>query len=308
MNNYDEIPNHITNAQAYFEYAKKSILPFSFWDALKESELFFVFFSKLSYAIFENMQFLYVVIAFTFIFFTFKGILYYESQPILSLLFLFASTTFFISLNAMRQMASFAIFLYANKYIFSKQFKKYIFYIALAFFWHTSAIIYIAFYFLPNLKIRKCSFLIIVFSYLFKLILNKFVIQFLENTGIPIKYYFTLVEGASSKSFLLISFVIWICFTIFAKGEDKKLIFLYNISLIGVTISIFVDGIPGGYRLVYIFWPMYIVICPYIIRKAKNWKILLFSLFLSIFIIYFYRQHIIGNSGEVVPYNSIFFK
>lgn len=296
-----------TDYTAYFDYAKREILPYTFIHALKNSEFFFVFFAKLSYELCGNMQIMYIAIAFTFIVFLVKGILYYERDIFIPIFFLIISTTFFISLNAMRQMASFAIFLYASRYIFEKNFKKYFLYIVLAFFWHTSSLLYLIFYFFPNYKIRKAFFVLLIFGYLAKSVLNKLIISFLSATGIPIQYYFTMAENASSKSFLLISFIIAFSFYLFALEDDNSVNnFLFNFSILGVLISIFVDGIPGGFRLVYLVWPMYIVICPYVLKRAKSFKYILLVIYGGIFLFYFYRQHIIGNSGEVVPYNFIF--
>ena len=72
-------------------------------------------------------------------------------------------------------------------------------------------------------------------------------------------------------------------------------------------ISVFIDGIPGGYRLIYLFWPFYIIICHYLMRESKNKLYGMFFIVcvLLMFGFYYYNMQIKGNANEVVPYQSI---
>lgn len=297
-----------TDYIAYQIYAKENIIGIPFFLALKKSEFFFVLFSKLSYSIFGNMQLLYVILAVFTYFFLIKGILYYEKNLILPATIFFISTCFFISLNTMRQFCACSIFIYATRFINKREFKKYVYCILLAFCWHTSSLIFIPCYFFSNIKIKKSFFVFIIGIFFLKKLLNIFISNFLSNIGINLNYYFLIQEGASSKSFIIISFFILFYFYFFVKRDFSVISNLFfNLSLIEFLISVFADGIPGSYRLVYLFYPCYIVICPYLLRKSKNKALGKFFILtiLSMFAFYFYSQQILGNANEVVPYQSI---
>lgn len=294
-----------TDYIAYQGYFKKNILGLPLFEALKKSELFFVLFSNLSYKLFGNLQLLYSILAFVVIFFTFKGISFYEKNYFLPILFFIITTSFFISLNAMRQMASFSLFLYATRYIYQKKFWHYMFFILIAFFWHTSAVFYIPCYFLCRISLQKKYFILLIISFGLKKILNVLIINIMNAMGLEMAYYFVTQEGASSKTFIFISIVINICFLVFCKEKKSDVSnFLFNISLIETFIAILGDGIPGSFRLMYLFWPMNIIICPYIIKKS-NIKVFPLIIFLSIFSFFFWKAQILSNTHEVVPYHSI---
>lgn len=296
-----------TDYIAYQIYAQENILGQPFFQALKKSELFFVMFSKLSYIVCGNMQLFYIIVAFFVSYFTLKGITYYEQNIFLPVLFFIVTTSFFISLNAMRQMVSFSIFLYASRYIIKQNFKKYFIYILFAFCWHTSAVFYLPCYYFARIRINKLFIPFVCLVFVCKRILNIFIMNLLELSGLEMAYYFVLKEGSSSKSFIVIVLFISVCFWVYCckeKGLLRNLFF--NILLVLILISVFGDGIPGSFRLIYLFWPMTIVICPYIYHHTGKIRNLVLLFFIFMFLIFFYRNHIVANVHEVVPYASIF--
>lgn len=296
-----------TDYLSYQEYAKNEILGYSIWQAMHNgTEPFFVLFTKLSYFLCGNMQIFYAIVAFFISYFLIKGILFYEKNLFFPISLFFITTSFFISFNAMRQMAAFSVFLYANRFILTKEFKKYLLCILLAMCWHTSAVAYLLCYFFPRIRIQK-SFLPIVLGMFFaKKTINLLLMFFLEKKGLGLAYYFFVQEGTSSKSFIVISFCISFCFWLFCKRDTEKIRnFLFNCSISLVLISILGDGIPGSYRLVYLFWPMTTIICPYVYKKSGCFRLFIFILFLFLFSFFFWKNQIIANTHDVVPYRSI---
>jgi transmembrane protein EpsG len=288
-----------TDYIAYQNYAKENILGVSFFEALKDSELFFVLFSKISYCLCGNMQFFYLLVsAFTYYFLA-KGILFYDKKIFLVFLVFFISTCFFISLNVMRQICACAIFIFATKYFLL---------ILLALCWHKCSVFFIPFYFFRRIKIKKSFFVLVLGIFLLKRVLNIFVVNFLGSLGISLNYYFLMQDGVSSRTFIVISLFILLYFYFFVNRDFSEISNLFfNICLVEFFISVFIDGIPGGYRLIYLFWPFYIIICPYLMRESKNKLYGMFFIVcvLLMFGFYYYNMQIKGNANEVVPYQSI---
>lgn len=295
-----------TDYIAYYNYSKEKIIGVPFFEALKQSEVFFVIFSKISFSLCGNNQILYAIISFFISFFTVKGILYYEKNIFLPILFFFITTSFFISLNAMRQMVSFSIFLYASRYIIKKDFFKYLKWIIIAFCWHTSAVFYISCYFIANFNIKKMYIPIVILMFFIKKIINSVLATILEKLGLELAYYFILQEGASSKTFIFITIIIGFIFSLCKNDNDlRKQNLFFNSWTILIFISIIGDGIPGSFRLVYLFWPMAIVICPYILSQKKNFKTLNLGIFILLYSFFFWKNQIVTNAHDIVPYKSI---
>ncbi len=293
-----------TDYIGYNSYARNHILGKPFFSEFGKIELFFNIFARISYRLCGDMQFLFAALSFFTVYFLFKGFLYYDKNLIVPVLIFFISTTFFISLNAMRQIAAFSIFLYASQYAISKNFKKYFLLMLLALCWHKTALLYLFLYFAPRIRIRKSFFPLVISMFIMKKIINIFLARYLSGLGFG--YYLIVKAGNASTSFILISGIISVIFwkVIYSSYEEKDN-FLFNIALLELLINILGDGIPGAFRLAYIFWPIYCVVCPYILRKAKSLKVIYLSIFIILFGFYFYKQQILANSHTIVPYKSI---
>lgn len=278
-------------------------------DIIWEYELFFILFTKLSYALFDTMHFFYILISFITYYCIYRTIVYYEKSSVHAIAIIFVSTSFFMTMNVMRQMVSFSIFIFATKYIIEQKPLKYFSYILIASMWHTSAIFYLFIYFLLNFNIRKYVFIYMISVFITKEFLNKIIQLFLEEKGLGLAYYFVVQEGVSSVTFIAISAIILLLFIFYVKIESIKDKLFFLISFLLFSISVFINGIPGGYRLLYMLWPSYFVICPYLFshfpRKIKS---LLTTLIYLLLIVLFYKGQILSNSHEVVPYRFISIK
>ncbi|WP_430934124.1 EpsG family protein [Saccharicrinis sp. 156] len=294
-----------TDYTAYIWQAN-DMLSLSFNEAIVKYELFYILFTKLSYGLFDSMQFFYLIIALLITVPFALAIKHFEESMFYVFLFFFVTTIFFISLNAMRQMAAFSICFYALKYLRNKK-KVFFLLIVFATLWHTSAIIYLSLYFLNKIKLDRIYILVLVSFVVLKSGLNILIVSFIEKTGLPMEFYFAAQEGASSRMFILISTIVFILFKFLVKKENENSNLYYNLSLINVGVAIFADGIPGAYRLVYMFYPFYCFICPFMIKNTRfKQKIVMAIVLFGLFSIYFYRQQILGNANEIIPYKTIF--
>ncbi|WP_172994181.1 EpsG family protein, partial [Lactobacillus helveticus] len=96
---------------------------------------------KISY----SPQILIIITSFLFVFFTWNAIYEQSNDIIFSLLILFISRYYFISLNVIRQLIAMAIILYALKYLKEGKNIKYIIFNLIAFTIHRSALICLVF-------------------------------------------------------------------------------------------------------------------------------------------------------------------
>ena len=296
-----------TDYTAYIKQARH-MLRIPFREAILQYELFYIIFTKISYGLFNSMQFFYIIIALLIVVPFAMAVKRSEDSLFFVFLFLFTTTVFFISMNAMRQMASFSICFYAIKYLRDNK-KIFILLVVFASLWHISAIIYLSLFFLDKLKIDKYYIFILISFVILKSGLNLLIMSLIERTGLPMEFYFAAQKDASSKMFIIISAFIFFLFKFLVERKSVNANLFYNISLINVGIAIFADGIPGAYRLVYMFYPFYCFICPYMIKNSRiEPKVVIAIVLFSLFAVYFYRQQILGNANEIIPYKTIFMK
>lgn len=294
-----------TDYLVYVEHARH-MQELTFREAVFEYEFFFIVFSEISYSLFGSMQFFYLIIGLVIVTPFALSIKYYDESQFYVFLFFFVTTVFFISMNAMRQMASFSIVFYALRYLRDRG-RYFLFLVLFASLWHYSAIVYLSIYILDRINLRRIYLPILVSFILFKSALNSLMIHFIEEAGLPGKFYFLVQEGASSKLLIVISLVVFFLFNFFVKRDKNDANLFYNIALVNVGVSVFADGIPGAYRLVYIFFPFYCFISPFMIRNSRiKPRIVMAIVLLGTFSVYFYRQQILGNANEILPYQTIF--
>ncbi|NLB64830.1 MAG: EpsG family protein [Fibrobacter sp.] len=285
----------------------KNILALPFKEAVKEFEFFFIVLVHASNYLTNSMQFFYVIIAFVMLFFLHKGLVYHNKKIAIPIFLLFLTTTYFMSLNIMRQMTSFAIGLYSIKHIEHEKTKNFYALILFAFLWHKSAILFFFFPFLRKKDITKHAFLGIALFASLNQIINKFVFNFLVSRGLPLSYYFKLQEEHTSLFLIAISAFIFFTGHFLTKEKTRNGILYLNINYLILILSIFTNGVPGGHRLVYVLWPFYIVICPYIINNSiLKQKHVLTLIYTIVFFSFFYKNQILANNSEVLPYRTIF--
>lgn len=145
--------------------------------------LFVLLFKQIS-----NEYFLFLFFhATVFYFIIFRAFKEYAFFPILSILLFYSSTIGVLGSN--RQLLSIAICLFSIRYIKKRNFKMFIFYISIAFLFHTSAILFTVAYFLNKDYNKYLIFILVAFSVLIGL------------TDLPIKFFNNLspILGGAAK-------------------------------------------------------------------------------------------------------------
>ncbi len=112
-----------------------------------------------------SIQSLYFIIALINIVLLYKSLTFFSNQPILCLLFYYSFIFFILDMSGIRQSLALNIFLYGLRYVYSRQFWKYMLFIILAALFHQTAALFILIYFLfPAQRIKPAVLISIFFA------------------------------------------------------------------------------------------------------------------------------------------------
>ncbi|MDM0466715.1 EpsG family protein [Clostridium perfringens] len=268
----------------------------------------FILLNKFILLFTSNYQWLFVVTSFIFCFFTYKAI-YDQSKGIcLSIALLLVTSSYFISLNTLRQCMSVAIFLYATKYIKNRNIYKYMFWIFIAIMFHSSSIIYIPVYFIINNKI-KYHFKEFIAIVIFMPILAKIFILFVNETKYTAYFSSEFNTGKFDLWMFIINFSVLIfCYIFYNKGKnDSEYIIFVNIQFITVILLLFSSIIPLISRIIICFTFSQVIFLPKIINYIKSSLIRNSTkiLIVILYTIYMANTIILRGYHEVLPYKTI---
>lgn len=217
------------------------------------------------------------------------------------------------SLNGMRQSMAIAIIYYATKYIYIKDFKKYLIFILLATGFHYTAIIFILFYFLNKylessqknavFKDIFMIFILLIVSFGYQYVIqfaSRFIPKYLRYLGGE-NYSFSLNPFLIRVPFLLV-FILF--YTRYVKRDDH--IDYWIIMMMGdLLLSQLRTIMPALYRISYYFGISKLEIYPRIQDVfTKKSKIIVNTLIVILLgVIWYYQIVVQGNEG-VYPYTS----
>lgn len=151
----------ITDSVRFFniEYSFR-VLSFISHDLLDSPQMIFSF-----YAVFTNL-------------FMVLGIYFYRKQTRMStMMFMYTTLYYLLSMNIARQMLAVSIIFFASKYILKKSFIKYLIFVLLAACFHKSSIVAIVLYFI-SIKTGISNKVVTVFKYVFPIIIIFLCINF----------------------------------------------------------------------------------------------------------------------------------
>ncbi len=219
---------------------------------------------------------------------------------ILSIFVFFLSFNYFHSYNIVRQMLACGIVLIGFKYIYDRQFIKYLLIVLFAMTFHTLAGVFIVFYFLYNIDLDiKKTVIIVVSSLLFFNVVWKYVVEMLVGTKFQYyvettKYYlsYTIAYIIIPLTLLIIGFIVKRLY----KVNDKQ----YNINmwmmLLGLLVELNAPFIPEHHRLYWIFTINSMIFVSLILKniRKRGYRYLLFFLICAVYLMDFYRSWITG--------------
>lgn len=269
----------------------------------------FLLLNKIILLFTTNYQWLFIITSFIFCFFVYKAIYDQSKDIVYSIFLLLITDSYFISLNTLRQCIGVSIFLYATKYIKTRDIKRYIIWILIASTFHISALIYLPVYFLYKINI-KVQIIIFAIFILAKSVISKFFIEFVLFT----KYGAYFQTAFNVKKFDFWEFFINLCILIFCyafykKGKnDVEYKIFVNIQFLNVALLLFSSVIPLISRVTVCFTFSQIIFLPKVLSYINN-RILRNTIKIAIillYIIYMVNTIVIRGYHEVLPYQTIF--
>lgn len=251
----------------------------------------------IGFVIGNNYICLNMIIGFLTLFFFYKAIWNNSDIPTLSLYIFISMCLFYQTLNQSRQMLAIAIVFYSIQYIKTKNIKGFIFFVLLATTIHSSAIVFLPFYYLCRLNINKKNMCIYIgisfFCYFFFDILLSFINQTTYGQIYQNTSYYT--ESLSSILNLGVRVIMLILVLIFSKktiNEDENNKIFYNLVIWCTIIQLLTTKIYIFGRITTYFFTSYILLIPNIINSiAKDRKNR--ELYIAIVLLGFALYHLI---------------
>lgn len=253
------------------------------------------------------------LIAAIVVFFYYKTILKLSENYTISFFIFITLTTYLFFFNGARQGLAAAIFSFAIIAVVNKDYKRYYFWVAVAFLFHKSVLITLPFYYLLRKKYSLKNLVILLISLFLMILLVNQLFTLLPDTMIS-RYGQYIDRGSEGGGLLTIFHMITLSFFIFMRqyiARGKKgiydiylnmatvftLIFVI-VSILGLDVNIFRVSLYFSLGSILI-WPM--------IFKATASKIkpLIMMFFIIGYLMFFYIY--IGKMSDLYPFsfNSI---
>lgn len=274
-------------------------------------ETVFNIFNKIIYVFTTNVDWLFIICSLIIAIYLSMAIKQQSKSIVMSILLVFFSRYFFLSMNIVRQGIAMSIILYSLKYIKYNNIKKYVFNVILAGSIHNVALLFLPFYFIGKIDFTKShnKFLIIL-SPAIILLGQKILLKFIEGTKY-INYFGSKFDGSDFLFTEIIINILVLMYGIanYKKKNDEYFYIYFNMQIIACIISILSKFIPVADRIIWYFSIQNILFIPLILKNYKREHKLIHStiIFLSLGIIVI-MQTLLTDSYSILPYNTIFNK
>lgn len=284
------------------------------------NELLFILVIKIAY-LFQEPQIMFAIIAFLTVYITYRAILTQKEKISITLVFaLYVFLYYMYSLNIIRQALAIAIVLYSYKYIWQHDLKRFVLSIIIATLFHTTALLFLPFYFLcpnKNEKSRKVKNLIrfITIIIIFLIVTQlRIVINLLSQIELFSRFsFYNAVDIQGDNKQVIINTILLFIFILYSKplikyNEDNKMyLFLY---LIGYILTLAGFFSPYAKRIAMYFNISEIFILASFPRLAKTsgQKIFIEFMIVMYMLVMFVLSSYYLNIGDIIPYQTIFNK
>lgn len=246
----------------------------------------------------------------------YKHIFSKSENPTFSTYLFFATNVYFISMNMIRQSMATMIFTFGISYIKEKKFWKYLIVVIIAFYIHSSSIIYLPLYFLCDKKIDKKKIsMVMVALLIFGRSLCSLIFMLVENSSYFTNYFaWYITSSFNTGKINIVSLFISVCILsilFFAKNDSNE-DFEYNcitwMQIISFAVLSVSASFPMMQRISWLFsFPLFIYL-PKVINYISNKKFRTF-IYLAVALgygAYMFTTIFIMNYNDVVPYISMF--
>lgn len=250
-------------------------------------------------------QWIFVVSAAIFLYFSFKRLWADSPNPCLSIFLLMGSMIYFTYLNGMRQLLGCSICFYAIEYAYKRKPLSFFLLVFLAAGFHHIAALFSVVYFLPWLSMDlKKSLAALACTYAFSQTIFKFVLNVLADTTYE-NYMQNDIDGL--VTFIPVNIAVWLFCIVFYNKENPRYRLYLNCQFIMVMLSLFYWQIPLIARVMWTFWLPQIVLIPMALDGISSRMLRLFWAVGIIILFFIYSSYSIAVnfSHNVVPYQTI---
>jgi len=214
---------------------------------------FFNFFSKLISLFGVSYQIWLAILSGIFIYSVSKFIYKYSDEPYISYIALMSLGYFFFSLTGLRQAFSISLILLSYSFLRERKLVAFISFVAAAYLFHSSALIFIIAYPIANIKIRFIHILGVGMALLSSIYFSdniRYLVGMLGWTDSIIDYAERDISLTYS-GFIIQLFILFFCLIYKNKvlEVDEKNLSLYNLLILGVVFQAYASVIAEFFRI-----------------------------------------------------------
>lgn len=267
-----------------------------------------------------SFEVLIFIMALVSLVFKYKAIKQYSIYPFISLVIYFSGNFIIQDFGQIRQGLAIALSLYSIRYIKERKLVGYLILMAFAIAFHYSAVIFLPFYFIGNIKLANRQMIIILaFSFVIYAVFRFGVFEFIFTRIINLPYVINKYKAYSGAPLGFTGFtfifrvVIFVAFVLLERDIRNNCTY-YDILKSGYFLSIImyiVFNVNEGLatRGALYFKTFEILLIPYIVYGVKN-KIVVFN---TILIFYLYSLKdlvgaLMGQTEKFIPYKNLIFE
>lgn len=238
-----------------------------------------------------------------------------KDMPLSVLIFMFGGF-FAFSLSGMRQSIGVAMMLYGIKYIYKRKIIPFVVLLIVASLFHTSAMIFLLFYFSKDIKINPMIVTAVMTGvFIFSRQIRQLIILVSTRIGLYSNYFGgTFDNGKYGRLFIVMVIIVmvFVCASYFILGKKKfyRLRVELNIHYMACMVIAMISQLPTPSRLYFLFVPVYITLIPNMIKqynliKTRSWLMFLTTLY---FFVFGYWNIFVQDAYNILPYHSVFNK
>lgn len=274
-------------------------------------DLLFVFFVKFCHLFSEDVFWVFSLLSITPFFYT-KWIFRESPRPTYSVALYFFTCVFSMSLNIIRQCFATGLFWLGFSYWIRKEKKIAIILFVLTFLMHRTAVIFLPLLFFADKKMKmktKCFVCIGLFCFSFIFHVGNSSLGFLNQIGIGHYFNSVLDTGDHNWRYLVPVLFLFILDWKYRLSEVSTIYLVYsNCLFFTLALICFSSAIPLSNRMVYMMFPLLIVYIPMLVKFIPKYKRVILLFLLAYFCVVFYKQIVVDNAHQTLPYRTVWQK
>lgn len=233
-------------------------------------EPFYYILCKLVLLVTDNHQWVFAIVSLSISYAVSKFIYRYSRDFMVSYMMLVPMMYFGFFLTAQRQVMALSIILLSIPFIREKQFWKFSILIALAFFFHHSAVFAFPLYFITNSRMKPFHYLIAILVFVVVYIGRRFLLTTM------LVYFYSEYEAYETESGTIVTLLMYVgiwLLLLFSKRfipSNEKPDYYEKCLMIGIMIQSFVPLEPNIFRLAFYYLIFSLISVPLVIHSLPK--------------------------------------